>query len=131
MAVKRRTMQRGPGQQLVEGASFHLMDEVRYVQDRAAEHTSRVITLPQWLLFSTQTGDAWLLDPADHLAVPLARDGDPLPVYIEETEKNFVIGWAGTYRIDGKAFVYSETKSGRVRVILGYPIRRIIEQTGS
>jgi hypothetical protein len=131
MAVKRRTMQRGPGQQLVEGASFHLMDEVRYVQDRAAEHTSRVITLPQWLLFSTQTGDAWLLDPADHLAVPLARDGDPLPVYIEETEKNFAIGWTGTYRIDGKAFVYSETKSGRVRVILGYPIRRIIEQTGS
>jgi hypothetical protein len=91
----------------------------------AAEHANRVITLPQLLLFSTQTGDAWLLDPADHLAVPVARDGDPLPVYIAETEKNFVIGWTGTYRIDGKAFVYSETESGRVRVILGYPIRRI------
>jgi hypothetical protein len=129
--VKRRTIQRGPGQQLVDGASFHLLDEVRYAQDRAAEHASRVITLPQLLLFSTQTGDAWLLDLADHLAVPLARDGDPLPVYIEETDKNFTIGWTGTYRIDGQAFVYSERNSGRVRTILGYPIRRIIEQTGS
>ena len=129
--MKRRTIQRGPGQQLVGGASFHLRDEIRYVQDFAAEHANRVITLPQWLLFSTQTGDAWLLDPADHLAVPLARDGDPLPVYIKETEKNFAIGWTGTYRIDGKAFVYSETESGRVRAILGYPIRRIIEQTRS
>jgi hypothetical protein len=72
-----------------------------------------------------------LLDTAEHLAVPVARDGDPLPVYIEETKKNFAIGWTGTYRIDGKAFVYSETESGRVRAILGYPIRPIIEQTGS
>jgi hypothetical protein len=124
-------IQRDPGQQLVDGANFRLMDEVRYVQDRAAEHDSRVVTLPQLLLFSTQTGDAWLLDPAEHLAVPVARDGDPLPVYIKETEKNFAIGWTGTYGIDGKAFVYSETESGRVRAILGYPIRLIIEQTGS
>ena len=71
-----------------------------------------------------------MLDPADQLAVPAAREGDPLPVYIEETEKNFAIGWTGTYRIDSKAFVYSETESGRVRAILGYPIRLIIEQTG-
>jgi hypothetical protein len=49
-------MQRGPGQQLVDGANFRLMDEVRYVHDRSAEHDSRVVTLPQLLLFSTQTG---------------------------------------------------------------------------
>jgi len=56
-----------------------------------------------------------------------------LPGYIEETDKNFAIGWTGTYRIDGRALVYSETEtqSGRVRAILGYPIRLIIEQTGS
>jgi hypothetical protein len=129
--VKRRTVQRGPGKQVVDGASFRLLDEVHYIQERAAEHDSRVITLPQCLLFSSETGDAWLLDPADHLAVPLARDGDPLPVYIEETDKNFTIAWTGTYRIDGQVFVYSERNSGRVRAILGYPTRHIVEQTGS
>jgi hypothetical protein len=129
--VKRRTIQRGQGKQIVDGANFRLIDEVHYIQERAAEQVSRVITLPQWLLFSTQTGDAWLLEPADHFAVPLARAGDPLPVHIEETDKNFTIGWTGTYRIDGRAFVYSERNSGRVRTILGYPTRHIIEQTGS
>ena len=129
--MKRRTIQRGPGKQRVDGASFHLIDEVRYIQERAAEQDSRVITLPQWLLFSTQTGDAWLLEPADHLAVPLARDGDPLPVYIEETDKNFTIGWTGTYSIDGRAFVYSERNSSRVCTMLGYPTRHIVEQTES
>lgn len=116
---------------MVDGASFRLMDEVHYIQERAAEQDSRVITLPQCLLFSSETGDNSLLDPADHLAVPLARDGDPLPVYIEETDKNFTIAWAGTYRIDGQVFVYSERNSGRVRAILGYPTRHIVEQTGS
>jgi hypothetical protein len=115
----------------VDGASFHLIDEVHYIQQRAAEQDSRVVTLPPWLLFSTQTGDAWLLEPADHLAVRLARDGDPLPVYIEETDKTFTIAWMGAYRIDGQAFLYSERNSGRVRTILGYPIRHIIEQNGS
>ena len=54
-----------------------------------------------------------------------------MPVYIEETDKTFTIAWLGTYRIEGQAFLYSEQNSGRVRTILGYPIRHIIEQTGS
>jgi hypothetical protein len=38
------------------------------------------------VLFSTETGDAWLLDPADQLAARVARDGDPEEVNFEETE---------------------------------------------
>jgi hypothetical protein len=115
---------------MVDGAKFRLRDEIRYVQKRAAANDSRVITLLQFLLFSTETGDAWLLDPADHLAVPVARDGDPLPVHIEETDKNFTIEWMGTYRIDGPAFVYMEKDSKRIRTILGYPTRHILEESG-
>jgi hypothetical protein len=129
--VKRQTIQRGIGKQRVDGASFRLMEEVHYIQERAAEQDSRLITLAQLLLFSTPTGDAWLLEPADRLAVPLAREGDPLPIYLEETDKNFTIGWTGTYCIDGQAFVYSEQNSGRVRTILGYTTRHIVQQTGS
>ena len=58
--------------------------------------------------------------------IPLARQGDPLPVYVEETDKAFTIAWLGTYRIEGQAFLYSEQNSGRVRTILGYPIRHIM-----
>jgi hypothetical protein len=127
-AVKGQRIRRGPGQQIVDGAKFHLVDEIRYVQKRAAKKDSRVITLPHLLLFSTETGDAWLLDPADHLAVPVARDGEPLPVHIEETDKTFTIEWMGTYRIDGPAFIYTEKDSGRIRTILGYPTEQILKQ---
>src|SRR2546428_717139 len=52
-------------------------------------------TIGQLVLFSTETGDAWLLDPSDQLAAPLARDGDPLSVEIEETDASFTVAWKG------------------------------------
>jgi hypothetical protein len=118
-------MKRGSGKQSVEGKGFRLAEEVRYVQNKAAEHDGRVITLGQLILFSTDTGDAWLLDVADQLAAPLARDGDPEPLHLEETDTSFAIGWKGHYRIEGAAFIYTDRDSRRVRAILGYPTQKI------
>jgi hypothetical protein len=67
----------GLGKRMVDGKSFRLAGEVRYIQRRAADHTGRVVSIGQLILFSTKTGDAWLLDPSDQLAARLARDGDP------------------------------------------------------
>ncbi len=111
----------------MEGASFRLADEVRYIQRRAANHAGRIVTIGQLTLFSTDTGDAWLLDRSDQLAVRLARDGESEPVHIEDTDTGFAIGWKGHYRIDGHAFVYSDRETGRVVTILGYPTDKIAE----
>src|SRR3990170_3080702 len=120
-------IKRGPGRRLVDGKSFRLADEVRYIQRRAAEHDGRIVTVGQLVLFSTETGDAWLLDPADQLAARLARDGDPEQVYIEETDTSFAIRWKGNYRIDGPAFIYTGRDTGRVTTILGYPTHKIAQ----
>jgi hypothetical protein len=125
--VGRKTIKRGPGKRHIDGKDFHLADEIRYIQRRAAEHDGRFVTVGSLALFSTETGDAWLLDAEDHLAARLARDGDPEEVYLEETATNFAIGWKGEYRIDGDAFVYIDKESARVIAIVGYPIRRIAE----
>jgi hypothetical protein len=125
--VGRKTIKRGLGKRHIEGKDFQLADEIRYIQRRAAEHDGRFVTVGSLALFSTDTGDAWLLDPEDHLAARLARNGDPEEVYFEETDTRFAIGWKGKYRIDGDAFVYIDNDSGRVLTILGYPIRRIAE----
>ena len=78
---------------------------MRYIQRQAAHQHGRVVTVGQLILFSTETGDAWLLDPADRLAARLARDGESEPINIEETDTTFAIGWNGRYRIQGPAFV--------------------------
>ena len=118
--MKNRTGQRG-----LKGTRLRLADEVRYIQHWAAAHDGRVVTVGPLVLFSTATGDAWLLDPGDHLATTLARDGDSLPVHIEETDTTFAIGWQGQYRIDGDAFMYADSVSGRVITILGYPTQQL------
>ena len=123
----RKTLKRGPGKRHIAGKDFQLADEIRYIQRRAAEHDGRWVTVNSLALFSTDTGDAWLLDPEDHLAARLARDGDPEEVSFEETETRFAIRWKGEYRIDGEAFVYIDRDSGRVVTILGYPARQIVE----
>lgn len=127
--MKRRAKPRGAGSQWVEGAHWKLAKEVRYIQGRAAKHDSRIVTAGPLMLFSTESGDAWMLDPSDKLATPLARDGEPLLVHIEETASNFTIEWQGQYRIEGETFVYLEKGLGRMRGIFGYPTRLISEQS--
>jgi hypothetical protein len=62
-----KKIKRGAGRRSVEGASFRLADEVRYIQRRAASHDGRVVSFGELLLFSTDTGDAWLLDRSDRI----------------------------------------------------------------
>jgi hypothetical protein len=121
----RKPIRRGPGKRIVEGKSFRLADEVGYIQRRAAAHDGRIVTIGQLILFSTETGDAWLLDPADQRAARLARDGEREPIHIEETDTTFAIGWKGHYRIDGLAFVYSDRDTGRLTTIRDYPTDKL------
>src|SRR5262244_2779743 len=126
-AKGRKRSRRGPGQQIIGGRDFRLADEVRYIQRQAAHQHGRVVTVGQLILFSTETGDAWLLDPADRLAARLARDGEGEPIHIEETDTTFAIGWKGRYRLEGPAFVYTDNDSGRVTTILGYPTDQLTQ----
>src|SRR5271169_4682352 len=122
----RQSVKRGPGKRIVEGGSFRLADEVRYIQHRAADYDGRIVTIGQLVLFSTETGDAWLLDRTDFLAARLARDGEAEPIHIQETTARFAIEWKGNYRINGPASVYADRNTGRAITILGYPTNKLV-----
>lgn len=121
----RRAPKRGLGQRVVEGAVFRFAEEIRSITRRAAAHDGRIVTIGQLTLFSTETGDAWIIDRDDQLALRLARDGDPQPFHIEETDTSFAIGWNGFYRIEGAAFVYTDRATGRTTTVLGYPTNKL------
>jgi hypothetical protein len=125
--VGRRTIKRRAEKKHISGKDFLLAEEIEYIRSRAAEHDGRLVTVGPLVLFSTETGDAWLLDPADSLAARVARDGDPEDIHFEETDTNFAIGWKGNYQIDGDAFVFIDRDTARVTTILGYPTRRLAQ----
>ena len=125
--MSRRTIKRSAGKRRIHGKDFLLAEEIEYIRSRAAEHDGRLVTVGPLVLFSTETGDAWLLDPADSLAARVARDGDPEDIHFEETDANFAIGWKGNYQIDGDAFVFIDRDTARVTTILGYPTRKLAQ----
>lgn len=127
--MTRRPRKPGRDTRWVKGAQWRLTAEVRYIQRCAAAYDSRIVTIGPVVLFSTETGDAWVLDPADHLAMQAAREGEPLPVQIEETATRFTIGWGGQYHIEGPAFVYVAKDTRTARAILGYPTRLIAAES--
>ena len=98
--------------------------EAQYMIKRAQQRSCRVVTLGPLVFFSTETGDAWILDPSDSLARCLARDGGELPSGIQETPESFAIEWNLAYSIDGDVMTFTDD-SGRRRAVLGYPVAEI------
>ena len=123
----RRTIKRSAGKRHIHGKDFLLAEEIEYIRTRAAQHDGRLVTVGPLVLFSTETGDAWLLDPADHLAARLARDGDQENIHFEETDTSFAIGWKGNYQIQGDTFVFIDRDTARISTVLGYPTRRLAQ----
>jgi hypothetical protein len=105
---------------------INIRSEVEYIVRRAAERDARVVTLGTLVFFSTETGDAWMLDPSDNVALCLARDGDLQPVSITETADTFAIDWNTSYQIKGEQFITTD-RASRVRTIIGYPISDIAQ----
>jgi len=125
--MTRRKTRHQPTTARLSRESLHLAKEVRSIQHRAAEHDGCIVSIGPLVFFSTDSGDAWILEPAEQLATRLAVGGDPLPVHIQETETNFAIGWQGHYQIDGDTFLWEDNDSRRLNIIKGYPLKQLLD----
>ncbi len=98
--------------------------EAEYIIARAMAEDARIVSLRPLVFFTTTTGDAWVLDAEDNLALPLAAAKNRLPFVITETAERFAIEWAGTFQIDGETMIFTD-KAGKVRRIVEYPTQQI------
>lgn len=119
-------MKRGKGRletREVRWEEVSITGEADYIVARAMAEDARVVSVGPLVFFSTATGDAWVLDAADNLALQLAA-GTRLPFAITETSERFAIEWAGTFRIEGDLMTFADN-AGRLRTIVGYPTHEI------
>lgn len=108
---------------------INIQQEVEYIINRALNSDSCLVKLDSLLFFSTETGDAWLLDTDDNLALCLMKDFDVQQYIINETSKNYSIEWEASYQINGNAFIVCK-KSGQIKTIVGYPTKEILRLSG-
>jgi hypothetical protein len=118
----------GPDRQVrcLHGRQFNVRKEETYIVRCASRQEARVVVIGPLLFFSTETRDAWVLDPEDGLARCLCKDGRPLSSGITETDASFSIAWEARYRFDGDSMIFANNSGGR-RIVLGYPVREIQE----
>jgi hypothetical protein len=102
--------------------------EVAHIIGSAQGGITRVVGLGPLIFFSTETGDAWLLDWQDERALCLARGGTSQKANIVETENDFAIEWTSDYRIQGDVMTFQHG-TGRVESIHGYPTAAILQTT--
>ena len=77
--MNRKKIKEGPAKQAVAGKQLRLAQEIKYIQRRAAAYDARFVTVGPLVFFSTQTGDAWMLDPSTTSLHDLPEMGTPNP----------------------------------------------------
>ena len=100
--------------------------EARYIVESARRGEAKVVTVGKLLFFCTAEGDAWVLDPEDNLALPLAEQGEPLPHRIMETPTSFAVEWKAQYVLTDSGFAVQD-RDGKVTLFPTYPVQHIRE----
>ncbi len=122
----RKLRQRGISAAMVSGKEINIQREVDHIVGCAADHDTRCVSLGAFMFFSTGSGDAWMLDTDDRLALCLARSGEAVPVRIMETDSSAAVEWEYTYALDEDRFIVANKNTGRVTTVVGYPTQAIL-----
>jgi hypothetical protein len=99
---------------------LNIQREIDYITGLAKAGDTRLVALGEFVLFSTQTRDAWLLDRTDNFAACICRDGESQPLTLLDSPTQFAIDWPMLFEIEGPSFIVYE-RSGRSIEISGYP----------
>lgn len=82
----------------------------------------------QFVLFSTEDGDGWLLDPEEDRCLCLVWHGERQEVGVRNLPTRLEIEWDGSFRLAGPFFsVETEHAEIRSRAIGGYPVDKLRE----
>ena len=122
---KRNRRGGGPGQtppegpavsesaRILRGEEFNLRKEVDHIVELASRGEARIVTVGALVFFSTDEGDAGILDAEDNLALCLMREFERCDVEIHDDPKTFAIRWDSTFAIEGGCF-WVAPRPGRV-----------------
>ena len=113
-------------QSTMSWATLDIPREVDYIVNRAAKLEARCVAAGSLVFFSTETGDAWMLDLEDQYAMCLARDGERQPIHIFDIDGRMAVEWDRDFLIEGNCLKTVERKTGRITAIEGYPIEDIL-----
>lgn len=113
---------------LIKPSDVNFLKEVDYILGLAIEGKSRAVALERCVLFSTEDGDAWVLDADDGVALCLSWHGQRQDFVIEENAERFFVGYDADFSLQDNVFsVRSDNPKIGGRTIFGYPAAELAE----
>ena len=109
----------GPSPQL------SLADTVAAIQEAATARKKAFRQLGVFVLFSTEEGDAWVLEATDRDGVQVAAKGERLPFLLDETSEVITIDWSHTFVIKDRRLVLTGYEDGAVLIPGDAPVQQI------
>lgn len=103
--------------------------EVEKIQEKAVAKDATMISLGVFILFSTEDGDAWLLEVTDMDAIQVAAGGEKIAVEIEENPETIEINWTHKFTVKNRKFVLTAYKDKSEEIKEGYPAHSILSTT--
>jgi hypothetical protein len=99
--------------------------EVARIQEAAARREAKIMHLGVFVLFSTEAGDAWLLELSDMDGVQVANQGEVIELEMEENAETIEINWSHRFVIKEGKFVATAYKDKSVITHGDYPVHSI------
>jgi hypothetical protein len=109
----------------VQKAQISLQNAINKIQQAASQGDQKVHELGVFVLFSTNAGDAWLLEVTEMDALQVAADKEILTVELEENPETIEINWTHTFEIKDNKFIITGYKDKKVETIENYPTHPI------
>lgn len=102
-----------------------LMYNVGKVQQAAVEKRDHIIEIGVFILFSTSSGDSWLLELTDSDCIQLAEKGEKLAVPINESSEVIEVDWTHTFSIRDRQFEIVNYKDKNKEILEDCPTKEI------
>ncbi|MFA6284249.1 MAG: SEC-C metal-binding domain-containing protein [Desulfurivibrionaceae bacterium] len=116
------TQASGPARSVIPSVAI----EVEKIQEIASAKKAAVLALGVFVLFSTTSGDAWLLEVTDMDAIQVAQGGEKIAVQIEENPETIEINWTHKFDVKNKKFVLTSYKDKSEEIREDYPGHTIL-----
>ncbi len=123
--MNRRKLQRAKGLQKASNRSQDMImtHKASQMVDNALVKDPKVDCIGNFILFSTVSGDAWMLDHRGNRALKLAEKGQALSYRIIETKEKFSIEWKERFRIEDDNFI--ATRNNEEKIYPEYPTKTL------
>ena len=109
-----------------DSSGISLSVEVEKIRKFASEKKEKVLSIGVFILFSSESGDAWLLEISDMDALKVSENGEDLEFKIEENPETLEINWSHRFAIKKKKFVVRSYINKSEETYSNYPTHRII-----